>query len=142
MKAMILAIFMVCPTLSWGQETKLIDFENILSFTRAGVFHADEGQKWAMAYVPVISMFGISSKAEYVNLNVGITSEMNTGEKQFLTLIGFRIDTFLAKVARLPFAEKILSFATIPSLEIAPGIMTSDFKRYVWGIGLAYKFSK
>ncbi len=120
--------------------TPVIDLSKPLADARLGFAWNLQGERLAVAYVPVIYFVGANTGREYVTLNLGASDVLATGESDYLVSMGARIDNIFFKLGESAFAKKYLRFAVLPPLQISPTLLTADFKKFSWYLTIATKF--
>lgn len=142
MRKLLLAMFVIagCQGGVRGQEIRAVDLNQPLKDARVGMAWSLQGDKLGVGYVPVIYWVGESTQLEYVTLNLGASDKLNNGKVGYLVSLGARIDTLFTKLGDTAFAKKHIRFAVLPSLQISPTLITSDFRKFVPYLTIAKQF--
>lgn len=121
-----------------------IDFENVFSNTRVGIFVDQHFNKLNGVYTALASYN--KNKLELVNLNIGYVQRVEENRNSPLVQFALRLDSLLKVLDQTSFSQKSITSSPLPQIEFGPFISTLFSKeeghlktstRY--GIGLALR---
>jgi len=115
----------------------MVDFSSIFQNVRGNISIDSKGEMFYGGHIPIISIIGKTSKAEYINLNFGGAYSSDKKKSDFMLSIGIRLDTYISRLDRYPNIRT----AAMPAVEVGPFI-SYGFNKWMWGGMIAVGFGK
>jgi hypothetical protein len=106
-----------------------VDLAGVVGAMRASVLVNSHGATFYGAHIPIVSLLGKTSRAEYINLNAGVVYSSDKKRADFMASLGFRLDSMVSKAGR---KWPNIKTAQLPPVEVGP-FLSYGFNKWMWG---------
>jgi len=106
-----------------------VDISGFINNMRASIAINQEGELFYGAHIPIATLIGKKSGAEFINLNAGFVYSADDKASDFLFSLGFRIDSFINKFGT---NNPNIVTATLPAIELGP-FVSYGFNNWMYG---------
>lgn len=106
-----------------------VDLAAVVGSMRASMLVNSHGDVFYGGHLPVATLLGRTSKAEYANFNIGVVYSSDKRQADFMASVGIRLDSVLAKIGT---KWPNLKTAKLPPLEVGP-FCSYGFNKWMYG---------
>ena len=106
-----------------------VDLASVVGSMRASMLVNSHGDVFYGGHLPIVTVVGKNSGAEYLNLNAGVVYSSDKKQADFMASMGVRVDSLVSKFGtRWPYVKT----AKLPPLEVGP-FVSYGFNKWMWG---------